>query len=51
MRKKNSLRDLKAIRKQAFEDDLKNGKKCWEQCISSGGGSPLRVIGEIYDVL
>ena len=34
----NSLRDLRAIPQNTFQNALKNGKKHWERCIKSGGG-------------
>jgi hypothetical protein len=41
--KENSLRDLKAIPKQAFQHCFQNWKKLLGRCTSSGG-STLRVI-------
>jgi transposase len=35
--KENSLRQLKAIPKQAFQDSFETWKKRWGRCISSGG--------------
>jgi transposase len=36
--KENSLRDLKVIPKQVFQDFFQNWKKLWGRCISSGAG-------------
>ena len=33
----NSLRDLRAIPQNTFQDALQNWKKHWERCIKSGG--------------
>jgi len=33
----NSIRDLHAIPQNTFQDTFQKWKKCWEQCIKSGG--------------
>jgi len=33
----NSIRDLRAIPQNTFEDAFQNWKKRWERCIKSGG--------------
>jgi len=33
----NSISDLRVIPQNTFQDAFQNWKKCWEQCIKSGG--------------
>jgi len=36
-KEENSMRDLRAIPQNTFQDAFQNWKKLWERCIKSGG--------------